>query len=255
MGNFIEILKNKNETLFYFGIICFIAALFFLLLSKLNPNPIMGVRGWIKPFKFCISTLILAWTMGYYMQFLLNQNQVSLYNWSLIIFLSIEIILIIYQASRGKISHFNQEDNLGKTIFNVMAIAITIFMLHTAYISSLFFTQKSFHASETLILAIQLSLVITVLFAFEGFAMGAILKHTVGGDDGSAGLPLVNWSKTHGDLRVAHFFGMHALQIIPLVTYYLAKSKRDVIIICCVYFLFITYTLIQAFLSKPFIKL
>ena len=254
MKNVLEILKDKNETLFYFGLICLIGGLICLVLSKTNPNPILGISGWIKPLKFCISTTILAWTMGYYMQFLDNQNQVSYYNWSLIFFLSIEIILITYQASRGKLSHFNQEDTVGRIIFGIMAFVITIFMLHTAYISILFFSQKNFNAPETMILAIQLSLVITVLFAFQGFTMGAILKHTIGNKDGSAGLPLVNWSKSYGDLRVAHFFGMHALQLIPLVTFYIAKSKRDVIIISSIYFLFVTYTLIQAFLSKPFIK-
>ena len=254
MKYFFETLKLKNETLLYFGLICLIAGIFCLVLSKLNPNPILGISGWIKPFKFCLSITIMAWTMGYYMQFLNNQSQVNIYNWSLIVFLSIEIILIIYQAARGKISHFNQEDAAGAFIFIAMAFAITIFMLHTAFIAVLFFTQDKFVASEVLILAIQLSFIITVIFAFEGFAMGALLKHTVGAEDGSAGLPIVNWSKNHGDLRVAHFFGMHALQLIPIFSVLIARSKRDVIIIALVYFAFVTFTLVQAFMAKPFIK-
>ncbi|WP_396191847.1 hypothetical protein [Flavobacterium sp.] len=245
----------KNETLFYYGLICLVAGVFCLILSKINPNPILGISGWIKPFKFCISTAIMAWTMGYYMQFLSNQNQVSIYNWSLIILLSTEIILIIFQASRGKISHFNQEDATGVMIFSTMALAVTIFMLHTAYIAILFFTQEKFAASEILIFAIQLSLIITVVFAFEGFAMGSLMKHTVGAEDGNAGLPIVNWNKSYGDLRVAHFFGMHALQLIPIASVLIAKNKRDVIIIALVYFAFVTFTLVQAFMAKPFIKL
>ena len=40
-----------------------------------------------------------------------------------------------------------------------------------------------------------------------------------------------NWSKTHGDLRIAHFLGLHAIQIVPLACYYLAKNAANVFIV------------------------
>ena len=251
MKYFLETLYQKNETLFYFGLVCLLGGIVCLLLSKVNPNPILGVSGWIKPFKFFISSAIMAWTMGFYMQYLDNPAQVTLYNWSMIILLSLEIILITYQAAHGRISHFNQEDTFGKVVFQIMGGAITLFMIHTAYIGVLFFQQTKIDAPELLVLAIRLSIIITVIFAFEGFVMGAMLRHTIGAPDGGEGLPIVNWSKNHGDLRIAHFLGMHALQLIPLVTYFLATTRKEVYIISGVYFLFVTYTLIHALQGKP----
>jgi len=251
---FFESIRLKNEPLFYYGLICFIASVVCLILSRMTSVQVMGISAWIKPFKFCISTTIMAWTMAFYMQFLKNQGQVSIYNWSMIVLLSLEVILITYQASRGTTSHFNQEDAAGKAIFSIMGLAIAIFMFHTAYIAFLFFQQDSFEASDVLILAIKLGLIITVIFAFEGFAMGALMKHTVGAIDGGPGLPVVNWSKNHGDLRIAHFFGMHALQLVPLASVLLARDKTGVMIIAAVYFLAVTFTLVQASIGKPLWK-
>jgi hypothetical protein len=47
--------------------------------------------------------------------------------------------------------------------------------------------------------------------------------HTVGAPDGGPGLPITDWSLDHGDLRIAHFAGLHGLQLLPLAAWALAR--------------------------------
>ena len=81
--------------------------------------------------------------------------------------------------------------------------------------------------------------------------MAARLSHTIGAPDGSEGFPIVNWSKSYGDMRIAHFFGMHALQILPLVGFYLSKNIRTIVIVSVIYFAFVSLVFIQAMMGKP----
>ena len=56
--------------------------------------------------------------------------------------------------------------------------------------------------------------------------LGVIGGHTVGASDGGRTLPVVGWSSNHGDLRISHFLGLHAIQIIPLAYFLLRRRKH-----------------------------
>lgn len=254
-NSFYEYFKMKNEPLLFgFALLCFFGGLICLILSKYSSLQVSGVSAWAKPFKFFISVGVFAFTMALYLAYLENQKQVTYYSWSFIVFLSIELLLITIQAARGRKSHYNVDTPFDRIVFALMGLSIVVILIHTIFISTFFFTQKQFDASDEMILAIKLSLIVMIIFMLEGFLMTSLLKHTIGAADGTQGIPVLNWSKNYGDLRVAHFFGMHALQIIPVLTFVLANTKSHVYLISIAYFVLVSLILVQALQGKPFIK-
>ena len=165
--------------------------------------------------------------------------------------MTFELAVIVYQAANGRISHFNTTTPLYGALFTAMGIAITILTAWTGYIGYLFFRLKSIEISASYLWGIRLGIVLFVIFSFEGGWMAARLSHTIGAPDGSEGFPIVNWSKSYGDMRIAHFFGMHALQILPLVGFYLSKNIRTKVIVSVIYFAFVSLVFIQAMMGKP----
>lgn len=253
MMDFIQQLKHRNETLFYYGLLCLVLSVIFIILTKYTTTQVYNVNAWYKPFKFAFSTFLFAWAMAWYCYYLPNFN-IKLFNWSVVILLGFEIFYIAFQASKGQLSHYNLSTPVYSILYSLMALAATAVTLYTAYVGLLFFKYDFPDLPNHYLWAIRLGIIIFVVFSFEGFAMGSRLNHSVGAINDNSNWFIIGWSKTVGDLRVSHFIGMHALQILPFLSYYLLKNTKLTVGLSIVYGLLALVTLIQALQGKPLIS-
>ena len=248
---FISQLKERNKLLYWFGCYNLVLAIACILCMQLDATQILGINRWIKPMKFFFSVWIMSWTMGWILYYLSRKRAVRTISWLIVICMFVENFIVTMQAARGTRSHFNVQDPLNGILFSVMGIFIIIFTLTSIYALILFLRQRNFFLPPAYVLGIRLGLVFFIFFSLEAGLMLSRLSHTVGGVDGGPGLPIVNWSTAFGDLRIAHFFGMHALQLLPLAGYYVFRKSYALVIFSIIYFSLVMAMVIIAMKGMP----
>jgi hypothetical protein len=187
---------------------------------------ILGLNPWVKPVKFDVSVMIFLVTIAVLLWALGDgwDRSKMWIGWGVGIAMIFEESVISLQALRGVRSHMNYDSPLNGGLFGVMGVAILISSLLMAWLLVVWFRTDG-GLPPAVVWGIRLGLVMLLLASIEGVRMVAHGGHTVGAEDGTAGLAFVNWSTKYGDMRVAHFFALHALQIFPLVGLALASTK------------------------------
>src|SRR5262249_15075252 len=217
----------RNPLLFAIAVAHVILLVIMTGVAPFDGREVMGINPWIKPIKFAASIAIYALTMGWLLYELpIKEKVMRRVSSSIAVTLIIEIALITMQAARGVTSHFNNTTGFDAAIFSVMGAAITLNILVAAYVTLKFWKTEA-KIPAPYLWGIRIGLTIFALASLEGFAMVSHSAHSVGVPDGGPGLPLLNWSARGGDLRVAHFFGMHALQVLPLAGYLLSTRSAE----------------------------
>ena len=211
----------------------------------IDPRTITGAPAWLKPAKFAVSitiyTLTLAWIFTLIPNWVRTRRIVE---WTTAIVMVLEVIIIDLQAFRGTTSHFNVSTVFDGVLFTIMGAAIVTQTLSTIAVAVALWRERL--ADPALGWALRLGMTITIVGAMTGGLMtrptGAQLDaaragermliagaHTVGAPDGGPGLTGTGWSTEHGDVRVAHFVGLHALQVLPAIAL-LARRRLSTVV-------------------------
>jgi hypothetical protein len=219
-----------------------LAVLLFMLVGLvIDDRVVTGAPVWLKPAKFASSVATYMLSIAWMVQSLPPSAGVRRVSTAIGWLLTLEVSLISLQAARGTTSHFNVDSAFDGAIFSTMGAAIAIVWLASMYI--LWRHWRTPAADRALAQAFRIGLALNILGAgvgwrmiqaapgqVEAIAQGArprvVGAHTVGAPDGGPGMPITKWSATHGDLRVAHFVGMHALQWLPLLVLLLRSRRR-----------------------------
>ena len=219
-------LRYRNAVLYRIGLVHLIMAVLLVGPLAFDERLVLGINPWIKPIKFCLSIWLYAWTFGWILFDIPGSSKLKKgISWTIGITMIVEIFVIIYQASRGTLSHFNQNSAFDGILFGIMGLGILINTVAIVATTGLYLFKKP-KLDAAYLLAIRLALIVFIIGNWVGGVMISNNQHAVGVADGGPGVPFTNWSTEGGDLRIAHFLGLHSIQVIPLIAYYL-KSRTS----------------------------
>ena len=208
----------------------------------LDPRVITGAPAWLKPAKFAVSIAIYTTTLAWIFTLLPEWPRTRrVVGWGTAAALVIEMLIIGGQAWRGTTSHFNVATPLDGVLFTLMGLVIVAQTMSSVAVAVALWKQRFDDAA--LGWALRLGMTLTIVGAFTGGLMarptGPQLEaaragqrmtiagaHTVGAADGGPGIVGTGWSRNHGDLRVPHFVGLHAVQVLPIFALVLRRRTH-----------------------------
>lgn len=192
-----------------------------------------SVDTWVKPLKFEISVALYLLTLAVILPHAGDRFRASWAGryivWPVIVPIILEVLYIAWRASRLEASHYNRDDWIGIALYAAMGIGAVMFTIAPGLLAYGLARRDAAPMPEVVRWSLVVGLALTCVL---GLASGAILSASASGHyvgvvpQAHRTVPFFGWSLTVGDLRVAHFLGLHALQIIPAVGLLLWLATR-----------------------------
>lgn len=193
---------------------------------------ILNESVWLKPFKFGISFVIYGATLAWLLSKLRKARRLGWWTGTVFALTGIvDVGFIAIQGARGTFSHFNTNtdtfNQVGQQVF--MSGVLGLFGASLVVAIMLLF-QRIGDAPLNRAIRIGIALA-TAGMALAFYLVGAngeqhqvsdayghpvtmAGSHGIGVEPGGPGMPLTNWSTVGGDLRIPHFVGLHAIQVL-----------------------------------------
>ena len=234
-----------------------------LVAFLLDGRTVNDINVWIKPLKFEASLALYLATLAWFWDYLSPETRTSrglrVFAAASVGLIAFEIAYIAIQSARGVGSHFNEATPVEGLVFTLMGMAALVFTAFSATLGIAIVRRPRPDLAPAFLLAVVLGLILTTVLGIgTGMAIAVNGGHWVGAAATDAGgLPVFGWTRTGGDLRVAHFFGLHALQILPVAGLIVARwrpeATRLVWLMAGGLALFTAWTLVEALAGRPFL--
>ncbi|MDQ8757268.1 hypothetical protein RCO27_13640 [Sphingosinicella sp. LHD-64] len=216
-----SIALERHRTLTVYGLAMLALGAVAIALQVLDPRTLAsGIGIWVKPAKFFISIGVFALTAAWFFGYVRPERRGSIAMRAtaatLIAAGTFELAYICFQAAQGLESHFNVDSLFHVRMYQLMGVGAVLLVGTTLPMAWEIARRPAAGLQRSFVAAVVIGLVLTFLLGGGlGGYMSSQAGHAVGAQGGH--VALFGWNRLGGDLRVAHFLGIHAEQAMPLL--------------------------------------
>ncbi len=252
----------------YTGAIMLALTVPMVLAHMMDVREVNDINIWTKPIKFSLSIALHLFTLAFLLRYLPKDYRAARLFGFLAALVSIaalyEIAWLIGQSMRGVPSHFNFASALDINLYRIAGIGAVTLIIPALFMGLKFMALPStpelgsgFRRGAGL--GLLLTFILTLIFA--GY-LSSGQGHWVGASPSDAdGMAITGWARDGGDLRVAHFFATHLMQLLPFIGFLSdrifannpARAKLAVWLVAIIGTGVVILTFLQALSGKAFL--
>jgi hypothetical protein len=212
---------ERQRTLTLYGAATLLLGVLAVALQGIDARTLAsGVSVWVKPAKFFFSVGVFALTAAWFFGYVrVERRRSRLMRGTVAVLIAtatFELVYICWQAAHGLESHFNVSTPFYTVMYALMGVAAVLLVGTTLPLAWEIARGPAPGFQPSFAAAVVIGLVLTfVLGGGLGGYMSSQMGHSVGLVGGH--MPVFGWNRLGGDLRIAHFFGIHAEQVIPIL--------------------------------------
>jgi hypothetical protein len=241
-----SIIYQRNKWLYWTGCLFFFTAKVCLGLFLFDIKQISGVYIWLAPFQIAMGSGVLLFTMAWLLHVINNKNH---RNWVSIIYLFAVLsvfILNAFHAVRGKTFNSLQQTPLDEFVNYLTILFCLIIFINQVIITGMIFLQKKNMHSQHYTWGIRSAMMVFSIFMLISLVIyfaGHKINPSLNVFDVFFGMA---WGNQSIYLKISYYLGLHSIQLIPLLSYYLFEKKKQVIVFS---FAYITLIILLLFLG------
>ncbi|MEO1658778.1 MAG: hypothetical protein AAFR65_13775 [Pseudomonadota bacterium] len=211
--------RHRTFTVIGFTILALVPIV--LVLMQIDDRTTDGQNVWLKPLKFYASLGTYSLTLAFYSAWMSERGRNSLFFKSVVFWFSVamifEVIWLMSASAQGIRSHFNDDGGLYTILYPISGL-FAIVLVFTGMVMGFSVLRARKEASnQGLAEAIGWGLVLTFFLTAVSVSPLTNPYGDLGGSKTGYHDGIFGWRMERGDLRAAHFFGTHALHVIPAI--------------------------------------